>query len=126
MDLREYPIVMTSKRFEWEVLMDPRPFLILVYSDWSDPCQLLRQNLLNYCASAKESVRWGLVEINEAFASVLSSRYLVRSVPTILFFRNGVLMDKLVGLRGQKELAQKCHFFLYEYPKPDADCFSKN
>lgn len=82
--------------FETTVLNADRPVLVDFYAPWCGPCRALAPALEGVAKSY--SGRLKVVKINVDDAPLLAARYAIRGVPTLMFFREGNVVDTVVGL----------------------------
>jgi thioredoxin 1 len=83
-----------------EVLKNNELVLLDFHATWCGPCKTLNP-LLNELAHENEGVIIGKVNVDEN--GDLASNYGVRGIPTIIFFKNGKEVDKIVGLKSKSE-----------------------
>ena len=98
-------MVFTSDNFEAEVLKSELPVMVGFYADWCGPCKMLAP-----AVAALEPLYEGKVKIgklNVDNASDIAEKYNVMSIPTLLFFRNGEVVEKSVGLITKDVLQEK-------------------
>ena len=82
--------------FEEEVLKSEGKVLVDFYADWCGPCKMLGPVL--------ESIDANILKINVDTHEELATRFGVMSIPTICFFKDGDLKEKVVGFRNKEEL----------------------
>jgi len=95
----------TMEDFSREVLFSALPVVVDVYADWCGPCRALAP-LLDRLA-AKYQGRLRFVKVNADEEQDLTSYYRVEGLPTLLLFRNGQLVDRVVGLSDLRALVAK-------------------
>ena len=71
-------------------------WLVDFYADWCGPCKML--------GSILETMDTNVLKINVDTHEELATSYGVMSIPTICFFKDGNLMQKVIGFRNQEEL----------------------
>lgn len=98
-------MVFTSDNFNEEVLKSNIPVVVDFYADWCGPCKMLSPFV-----SALEPMYQGKVKIgklNVDSSPDIAEKYNVMSIPTLLFFKNGELVNTSVGLISKDSLQQK-------------------
>ena len=81
------------------------PITILQFSaEWCGPCKMLGP-IIEELANENQSVSIGKLNVDDNGASAVE--YGVRGIPTLIFFKDGVQVDKIVGVKSKKELQEK-------------------
>ena len=86
----------TDQNFETEVLQSSVPVLVDFWAPWCGPCQMMGpfvEELATELANA--NVKVGKLNVDEN--QMTSGKYQVMSIPTFLMFKNGEVVDTLVG-----------------------------
>jgi len=99
-----------EKVFNFEVNKDWKfegdtPCLIDFYADWCGPCKMIGQVLDELNNDYDDKILIGKVNVDEQGS--LAMKYGIRNIPTLLFFKNGQLIDKQVGSVPRKVLEEK-------------------
>lgn len=93
-----------EKDFEEDVLNNQGVVCVKFYASWCGPCRML-SNVMEDMQDAKyDSIK--VVEINVDNAQRLSSRLGIMSVPTMLFYDHGALVESVVGFRNATQLSE--------------------
>ncbi len=71
-------------------------WLVDFYADWCGPCKMLGKVL--------EELEVNILKINVDNHEELATRFGVMSIPTVCFFRNGELKEKVIGFRNKDEI----------------------
>lgn len=91
----------STEEFEDEVLNSDAPVLVDFYADWCGPCRRLGPTL-NELASRRTDVK--VVKVNIDHSPEIASRYKIRSIPAIMSFRHGEVVNQKVGLTNLETL----------------------
>ncbi len=94
-DIYDRPIDVTDKTFNEEVIRYPGPVLLDCWAPWCGPCRMVAPVLEQL---AKEySGRVKIAKLNVDENTLTASKYSVQSIPTMLLFRGGQLVNTIVG-----------------------------
>lgn len=74
-------------------IKDKNLVLVDFFADWCNPCQMLKKELeMLYANTSLEIIKINIDELED-----LASDYDISSIPTLLLFKNGELLDKKIG-----------------------------
>ena len=103
---RATPVVVTDDSFE-QVLRGAgeKPVLIDCWAEWCPPCKMLSPTIDALAAESGE--RWVIGKLDVNSNPATASRFRVEGIPTMLLFKNGQLVEKLVGLQPKQAIEQR-------------------
>jgi thioredoxin 1 len=81
--------------FQTEVLNSDLPVLVDFWAEWCGPCKMIGPVIDQVATELAGQAKVGKVNVDEA--RQLSAKYNVRSIPFLLFFKNGQVVDQIVG-----------------------------
>ncbi|MDZ4707522.1 MAG: thioredoxin [Saprospiraceae bacterium] len=96
---------LTDGNFKTEVLEKNGVALIDFWAEWCGPCRMIGPIIEELSSEYKNKATIGKVNVDEN--SEVTMEYEVRSIPTLLFFKNGQLVDRHVGATSKKVLTDK-------------------
>jgi thioredoxin 1 len=103
-------IEITEQNFESEVLQSQMPVVVDFWAQWCGPCKMLTPIIEQVASENKGVIKIGKLDIDNAPS--LASKYGVSSIPTLLFVKNGVVVEQHVGMLAKKNLDAKIAQFL--------------
>jgi thioredoxin 1 len=79
------------------IINSNRPVLVDFFADWCQPCKQMSPILKEVKSELKESVR--IIKVNVDKNPAIATRYQIRSIPTVIVFKNGEPIWKGIGLQ---------------------------
>lgn len=98
-------IEITKDQFDTEVLDSKTPVLVDFYATWCPPCRALAPTLESL--ATEFAGRAKLVKVNVDDSPELAADYGITSIPTLVFFKNGNIVESIVGAASQRVLRAK-------------------
>jgi thioredoxin 2 len=96
------PVAVTDGTFRQEVLSFPGPVVVDCWAPWCAPCHMVAP-ILDQLAS-EYATRVKIAKLNVDENPLTASQYSTQSIPTLLFFKDGKLVDRLVGALPKPEI----------------------
>lgn len=100
----------TDSDFGERVLGSEKPAVVDFWANWCVPCRNLDEVLNEMAGEYGGQVSFYRVDVNESNAT--ASRYAVRSIPMLLFFHGGEVVDRAVGSLSKEMLEDKLNRLL--------------
>jgi len=90
-----------SNTFKKEVIQSDKPVVVDFWATWCGPCKMLTPILTDI---SKELVGVKFVKVNVDENIGIASQYHITSVPTILIFKGGEVIDKFTGFKPKEQI----------------------
>ena len=95
----------TEKNFDTEVLQSPVPVLVDFWAQWCGPCKQLSPIVDELADDLAGKLK--VVKVNVDEAGELAANHNIMSIPTLIVFKNGKVVDQFVGAMGKSVLLAK-------------------
>ena len=92
-------IVLSEQNFEAEVLKSEIPVLVDFWATWCGPCRMLAPTIAKIAEEQEGVIKVGKVDVDEE--PELAAKYGIASIPTLMVFKNGEIVNKAVGVQSK-------------------------
>ena len=99
------PIDITDDAFDKEVLQADTPVIVDFWATWCGPCKMIAPILEELAGEYAEKVK--IVKIDVDSNSQTAGKYNIMSIPSLLFFKNGEMVDQVVGAIPKAQLSAR-------------------
>ena len=101
--MSEFTIDVNEENFDSIVMNSDKPVLVDFWAEWCGPCKMLTPTIEALAEEYKDSS--SIVKINVDDSPAIATKYGIRSIPSILLFNNGDIVEQRVGAVSKDELA---------------------
>jgi thioredoxin 1 len=101
----KHPIQLTSATFDDNVLKGKKPVLVDFWAEWCGPCRVMGYVVEEFAQEIGENATVAKINVDEQ--PELASRYGIQSIPTIIIFKDGREVDRVMGAVPKKVLSQR-------------------
>jgi thioredoxin 1 len=95
-------IQLTDDTFDKDVLQSPQPVLVDFWAPWCGPCRMLTPVVEELAKEYTGKIRVGKINTDEHPNA--ASRFKISAIPTLLFFKDGKVVEQLVGVHSKAEI----------------------
>jgi thioredoxin 1 len=95
----------TDADFEADVIQSDEPVLLDFWAEWCGPCKMIAPAIEQLAEEFDGKAK--IVKLDVDAHPAVAGEYGVRSIPTLLFFRDGKVVEQLVGAAPKAALAEK-------------------
>jgi len=101
---------LNESNWESEVIKSGTPVLVDFWAEWCGPCKMIAPVLAELAGELSDKIKIGKVNVDES--QTLAEKFHIRSVPTLLIFKNGAVQEQLVGALRKNDLQAKLAAYL--------------
>ncbi len=99
------PIELTNSNFQSEVIESSIPVLVDFWATWCGPCRMIAPVIEELASEYDGKLKVGKVDVDNY--QQLAMQYGIRSIPTLLIFKNGTVVEQIIGAVPKKALVDK-------------------
>jgi len=97
--------VLQVQQADWQgIEASAKPVFLDFWADWCGPCKMLSPTFEKLAQQYGDQITFAKVNVDEL--PDVANQFSVRSIPTLILLQDGNVIERLVGLRSEKELVQ--------------------
>ena len=97
-------VTITTENFE-TLKKGQKPLVVDFWATWCGPCRMVAPIISELAEKYDGKLVVGKCDVEES--EELAAQFGIRNIPTILFFKNGEVVDKIVGAAGKQKFEEK-------------------
>ncbi|HEX9724340.1 MAG TPA: thioredoxin [Vicinamibacteria bacterium] len=94
----------TDSTWEQDVLKSDKPVLIDFWAEWCAPCRMMAPTIDALASEYEGKAKVGKLNVDEN--ALVSERYQIRGIPTVLIIKNGQVAEQVVGVTSKDNLSR--------------------
>ena len=97
-------LTLTDQNFEQEVVKAPQPVLVDFWAEWCAPCRMIAPTVETIANEYAGRVKVGKLNVDDNLS--VTTRYNIRSIPTLLLFKAGQVQEQVVGAMSKDAISK--------------------
>ncbi len=99
------PVVITDANFQQEVLNSDKPVLVYFWAVWCGPCKMVAPVVEELAKEHSGQLKVGKLDVDSN--PEVSMKYGIRSIPTLMVFKSGKVVEQIIGAVPKRNLVEK-------------------
>ncbi|NUO80533.1 thioredoxin [candidate division KSB1 bacterium] len=100
-----HPVVLTDANFSQEVLQSDKPVLVDFWAEWCGPCKMIAPAIAELAKEYAGKAKIAKLDVDSH--NLIAGQYGIRSIPSLLIFKNGKVVDQIVGAVPKQRLKER-------------------
>lgn len=98
-------VTLTDQNFDQEVLQSDKPVLVDFWAEWCGPCKMVSPVVAQIAEEMKDKIKVGKLNVDDQ--SKTAQKYNISSIPTLKIFKNGKIINEIIGAASKSAIEQK-------------------
>jgi thioredoxin 1 len=107
------PIELTDENFKEEIENSDKVVLVDFWAPWCGPCQMLGPIIEEIAKEFEGKIRVGKLNVDENPET--ASKYEILSIPSLKFFKEGIVVEELTGLQPKEVIVEKINSLIKQH-----------
>lgn len=107
-------VTLTEDNFHREVLTSQQPILVDFWADWCGPCHRIAPAIEELATEFAGRAKVGKLNVDRH--TRVAAQFGIRSIPTLLFFKDGTVVDQVIGVVPKQVLVDKLQALIAPSP----------
>ena len=103
--MAENMVTLSDDNFDQEVLNSPVPVLVDFWAAWCGPCRMVAPILDKIAEEFKGQMKFAKLNVDEN--QKIPQKYGIRSIPTMIIFKNGQIREQMIGALPENKIKDK-------------------
>ena len=95
-------VTITDTEFDSTVLQSDKPVVLDFWAEWCQPCKMLSPTVEEIAGEYEDTITVGKLNVDDNPST--ATKYGIRGIPTLLFFKGGKVVQQLVGVKSKSEI----------------------
>ena len=95
-------VIVTDSEFDSTVLQSERPVVLDFWAEWCQPCKMLAPTMEEIAGEYEDKVKVGKLNVDDNPNT--ATKYGIRGIPTLLFFKGGKVVQQVTGVKSKPEI----------------------
>ena len=95
-------VIVTDSEFDSTVLQSERPVVRDFWAEWCQPCKMLAPTMEEIAGEYEDKVKVGKLNVDDNPNT--ATKYGIRGIPTLLFFKGGKVVQQVTGVKSKAEI----------------------